>query len=315
MGIGEDGPEARMLDNIKAITVFAQVAERGSFRAGAAALGLSPSVVSHHVSSLEAEIGTALLHRSTRKLSLTPAGERLLERVQPLIASAQVAIEELSADSAAAVGPLRVTMPTPVAFGAVMPLLRRFAQENAGVALSLTIADGRQDLVAEGFDVALRMGWHEPGAMKSRVLYSAECVVVTSGEYLAGRPLPVRPADAASWDWVHHSAGPRTITLRHPVHGAEPAGRVDGGITTNSAIGVLQLVAAGAGVAKLPLSVAASAIGDGRLVALFPDWIPPRAEVRAFWSSSEPRSGLSRRLVDYLSAGLTGSTEMDVVAA
>lgn len=295
---------ARMLENIRAITVFAKVAERGSFRAGAAALGLSPSVASHHVSTLEAQVGTALLYRSTRRLSLTPAGEQLLERIQPLIATAETAIDELAATGADPSGPLTVTMPTPVAYGPVMPLLCAFRDRFPAVDLSIAIADGQQDMVGDGVDVALRMGWHEPGAMPSRLLYVAECVLVTSPAYLAGRELPKNPAELISWNWVHHNAGPRAITLRHPVHGAETTGNAAHGITTNAAVGVLQLILSGAGVAKLPLSVGQGALDDGRLVRLFPDWTPPRAEVRAFWPASAPRQALARRLVDFLVAAL-----------
>lgn len=305
----------RMLDNIRAITVFAKVVERGSFRAGAAALGLSPSVASHHVSSLEAQIGSALLYRSTRRLSLTPAGEQLLERIQPLIATAETAIDELAATGTDPAGPLHVAMPTPVAYGPLMPLLCRFRDRFPGVDLSVAIADGQQDMVADGVDVALRMGWHEPGAMPSRLLYVAECVLVTSPGYLATRTVPERPAALADWDWVHHIAGPRAITLRHPTRGAETIGNVPQGITTNAATGVLRLILNGAGVAKLPLSVAQEALNAGSLVQLFADWAPPRAEVRAFWPASAPRQALARRLIEFLAEGLAQATVDDAIAA
>jgi DNA-binding transcriptional LysR family regulator len=303
-----------MLDSIRAITVFAKVVECGSFRAGAAALGLSPSVASHHVSALEAQVGTALLYRSTRRLSLTRAGEQLLDRVQPLIAGAEVAIDELAANGAEPTGPLRVSMPTPVAFGPVMPLICEFRDRHPGVDLSILIADGQQDMVGDGVDVAIRMGWHEPGAMPSRFLYTAECVLVSSPTYLAVRDVPTRPGDLADWNWVHHSAGPRAITLRHPIHGAETGGDVPRGVVTDAAIGVLQLVTSGAGVAKLPLAVAQAALDDGSLVRLLPEWTPPRAEVRAFRPASAPRTGLSRRFIDALEIGLARS-EPDAIAA
>lgn len=290
----------RMLDNMRALTVFAKVVELGSFRAGAKALGLSPSVASHHISNLETQVGTALLYRSTRRLALTAAGEQLLERVQPLIQTAETALDELTASTGAVVGPLRLTMPTPIAFGPLMPIIARFRRDNPGIELAITVADGQQDMVGDGFDVALRMGWHEPGGMPSRRLYTEQCVLVTSPGYLDGRARPDGPQDLDDWDWVHHRSGPRQITLRHPRFGAAVAGNVAHGATVDAAIGVLRLVIAGAGVAKLPLCVARDSIAAGDVVWLLQDWTPPSAEVRAFWPASAPRQAAARRLVEYL---------------
>ena len=302
----------RMLDNIRALTVFAKVAELGSFRSGAKALGLSPSVASHHISNLETQVGTALLYRSTRRLALTAAGEQLLERVQPLIQTAETALDELTASTGAVVGPLRLTMPTPVAFGQLMPVIARFRTENPGIELAITIADGQQDMVKDGFDVALRMGWHEPGAMPSIRLYSEQCVLVTSPAYLSGRAMPDGPRALDDWDWVHHRAGPRQTTFRHPRYGAAVAGNIAHGATVDAAIGVLRLVIAGTGVAKLPLSIAKDSIASGELVRLLEDWTPPSADVRAFWPASAPRQAAARRLVEYLREGIARGSAVEV---
>ena len=127
------------------------------------------------------------------------------------------------------------------------------------------------------------------------------------------RPLPPDgPKALDDWDWVHHRAGPRQVTLRHPHLGAAVAGNVAHGATVDAAVGVLRLVIAGAGVAKLPLCMARDAIASGELVRLLPDWTAPSAEVRAFWPASAPRQAAARRFVEYLREGITRTRVAEV---
>ena len=303
----------RILDNIRSITVFVKVVECGSFRAGAATLGLSPSVASHHISNLETQLGTPLLYRSTRKLAMTPAGRRLLESAQDLVASSERTLGDLASEADATIGPLRVTLPTPVAFGPLLPLIWEFAERNSGVGLSVHVADGIQDLIVDGFDIAIRMGAPEPGAMKTRSLCTAECVLVCGTEYARSQPSPLRPSDLASWRWVRHTARPRVMQFHHPEHGIDSVGGTDT-VTTNAAIAILHLAIAGAGVATLPVAVARAAIDDGRLTVLLPDWQIPTPKIYAVWPPNSPRQGLTYRLVDFLSAQLAQSARSEALA-
>ena len=290
---------SRILDHVRAVTVFVKVVEEGSFRAGAAALGLSPSVASHHVTHLEAQVGSALLYRSTRRLSLTPAGEKLLASAGALVSSTERALDALTSEAKAVIGSLRVTMPTPVAFSPVLPLIWEFGSRNPGLQLSLHVFDGVQDLVAEGFDLAIRMGWREPSPMHSRLLHVARCVLIASPDYVHGKRPPERPSDLAEWNWIHFAERPASLTLRHPVHGAEPARGINV-VTSHAAVATLHLAIAGAGVAPLPESVARAALADGRLVEVLPEWSIGTPEVRAFWPASAPDHGVTVRLVDFL---------------
>ena len=276
-------------------------------------MGLTPSVASHHISSLEAQLGTPLLYRSTRKLALTPAGQRLFASAQELLATSEQTLGDLASEADATVGPLRVTMPTPVAFGRLLPLVWEFAEQNSGVGLSVHVADGVQDLIMDGFDVAIRMGAPEQGAMKTRSLCAAECVLVCSPHYAESRPVPHRPADLADWRWVRHTARPRVVEFRHPQHGVESVGGTDA-VTTNAAIAILHLAIAGAGVATLPLAVAEAALNDGRLMIVLPEWEPPRPQIYAVWPPNSPRQGLTRRLVDFLSERTARSSRTDQLA-
>ena len=298
----------RTLDHVRAATILAKVVECGSFRGGAEALGLSPSVASHHISTLEAELGAALLYRSTRRLALTPAGERLLASIAPLVASTELLLDEIALESGAQVGPLRVTMPTPVALGPVLPLIWAFAGQSPAIELSVRIADCREDLLAEGFDLAIRMGRPEPGSLQSRFLQVAECALVASPGLVAAMPPATTPVELADWRWVHHTARPRTLELNHPRHGAEQvtAKRV---ASANAALAVLQLAIAGAGVAALPLTVAGDALASGALVRVLPAWRLPLPDVAAFWPANTPPTALVSRLVDFLAEQLAGSTE------
>jgi DNA-binding transcriptional LysR family regulator len=297
----------RTLDHVRAVTILAKVVECGSFRGGAEALGLSPSVASHHISTLEAELGAALLYRSTRRQALTPAGERLLASIAPLVSSTELLLDEIALESGAQVGPIRVTMPTPVALGPVLPLIWAFVAQSKAIELSVHIADGREDLLSEGFDLAIRMGRHDPGSLQSRFLQVAECALVASPDLVAAMPPATAPADLSDWRWVHHTARLRTIELTHAKHGAEQvtAKRV---VSANAALAVLQLAIAGAGVAALPLTVAGDALASGALVRVLPAWHLPLPDVAAFWPANTPPTASVSRLVDFLSEQLGEST-------
>ncbi len=286
-------------EHIRSITLLVKVVQYGSFRAGADALGLSPSVVSEHISSLEAHVGTILLHRSTRKLTLTDAGERLVASAQPLIATTEHMLSALTDESREAVGVLRLTMPTPIAMSPILPAISEFAQKFPGADISIEVVDHVQDFVGEGFDAAFRMGSSTAGGLKRRHLFHARCCIVGSPSYVATMPSPRKPDDLSSWQWVQHTARPSTVTLEHPAIGSETF-KTKTGITANAAIAVLQLVVAGAGLAKLPHFVASTALAEGSLVEVLPDWHLPSADVNAFWSPSAPNGSLTARLVEFI---------------
>lgn len=191
-----------MLDHLRPLAVFAKVVELGSFRAAAKALGLSHSVVSHHVSQLEQMLGSTLLYRTTRRLSLTQQGERLFASAAAMLQAAESGLDEIAGGSRQPIGLLRVTVPAVLAAAHLVDDVAAFAELYPRVQLALNFSDTRRDLVSEGIDIAIRMGRLEDSSLKSRKLAVIPDALFASPSYVARHPRPRRPADLAQWDWL-----------------------------------------------------------------------------------------------------------------
>lgn len=289
-----------MLDALRPLAVFAKTVETGSFRAAAAALGLSPSVVSHHVARLEARLGAALLYRSTRRLAPTRAGERLIGAARDMVAAAESGLDALAGEARRPAGRLVVTAPAVLTAGAFVDDLAAFAADHPGVALDVTFTDARQDVIAGGIDLAIRMGRMADSSLKSVALGAARRVLVASPSYLAGRKKPRRPADLAAWDWLHLAPVPRRLVFRRA--GASVAVEYAPRLTADSAIALFRLAEAGLGLATGPDFLAAPAFRARRLVPVLPGWSLGAIGIHAVWPPQAPRLGLTRRLVDFLVA-------------
>jgi DNA-binding transcriptional LysR family regulator len=159
--------EAITLEQLQA---FVRVVEHGSFARAAEGLGVQASAVSRRVAALEAQLGVPLLQRTTRRLSLTTAGQELLERAGPAVAALLEAADEVRRADSALVGPIRVAVPGALGRRRIAPALFAFAQAHPGVQLDLRVSDARLDLVAERIDLAVRIGKQSEPGLVTRVL-------------------------------------------------------------------------------------------------------------------------------------------------
>lgn len=287
------------MDEYRSLAVFTAVHDAGSFSAAGRRLKLSTSVVSHHVSKLEAKVGASLFFRSTRSLSLTPEGEAILPAARAMVASAQDALDILAKTNEQLVGALRVTLP---ALGDRNPLNRailRFAGEHPMVAVSIHNSDQQVDLVKEGFDLAIRLGVLRDSALKSKRIGTFSRKVVASPDYLAKRPQIKSLTDLQKCDFIAMAMLPDAITLVrkgeqvsfHPEHV-----RLEVHSVSAAKAGVLE----GLGVQHLPDSDVDIEIADGRLVEVLPEWSPPDLGIYAVWPDSGPQKKLTRELIDFL---------------
>jgi DNA-binding transcriptional LysR family regulator len=293
-----------MLHALRPLAVFAKTVEAGSFRAAAAQLGLAPSVVSHHVAGLEARLGEALLYRSTRRLTLTRAGERLIGPARDMVAAAEDGLDAVAGRARQPIGALRVTAPAVLAAGDTIGDLAAFARAHPGVALDLAFADARVDLVAAGIDLALRMGRLADSGLKTLRLGSVPRVLVAAPAYLAGRAPARHPRNLAAWDWLHLSPVPRHVVFRRAGAGAGAPVRVGFGprLAADSATALARLAEAGLGLAECPHYLVAEALARRRLAVVLPGWTLGGLDIHAVWHANAPRAGLVRRLVDFLKA-------------
>ena len=287
------------MDEYRSLAVFAAVHDAGSFSAAGRRLKLSTSVVSHHVSKLEAKVGASLFFRSTRSLSLTPEGEAILPAARAMVAAAKDALDVLAATNDQLVGALRVTLP---AFGDRSPLNRsilQFANEHPMVAVSIHNSDHQVDLVKEGFDLAIRLGVLRDSALKNKRIGTFGRKIVASPDYLAKRPPIKTLADLQNCDFIAMAMISDTVTLtcKDEQFSFQPENiRLEVHSMSSAKAAVLE----GLGIQHLPDSEVDIEIAEGRLVEVLPQWSPPDLGIYAVWPDSGPQKKLTRKLIEFL---------------
>jgi DNA-binding transcriptional LysR family regulator len=235
---------------------------------------VSKSIVSRRIARLEAELGARLLSRTTRGLSPTEAGLEFKARSERILADLEEAREAVAQQGAGVVGRLRVSLPFDFGLRHVTPVLTALACRHPRLDLDISYSDRRVDLVAEGFDAALRIGTLRDSSLVARRIAPVRSALVASPDYLARRGTPKKPADLAQHDMLIYSdryaaeltfaEGQRTVSVR-------PHGR----LRTDSGQALLNWAIAGLGVAELPTFMLADALESGALVPLLRDYDLP----------------------------------------
>ena len=193
------------MDRFEEMRVFAAVVDAGSFVGASDALAMSKAAVSRHVADLESRLGVRLLHRTTRKLSLTPEGEVFHARCRDLLSGVDEAEAEITSKSGEASGLLRINVPFSFGLLHLAPLWVEFMAQHPKVTLDVTLADRVVDLVEEGFDMAVRIARLPNSSLVSRQLTSTRLVLCASPAYLEARGVPTHPSDLASHDVLAYS--------------------------------------------------------------------------------------------------------------
>ncbi|WP_409461270.1 LysR family transcriptional regulator [Stenotrophomonas maltophilia] len=181
---------SRKFDYLGDVEVFLAVVEHGSFTAGAVALSTTPSVLSRAVTRLEARLGRQLLQRTTRRVGLTDAGRLYLEQVRTAFGLLDDAERDVLAQDGALAGRVRLSVPTTYGHYRLPPVLARFAQQYPQVQVELNITNRNVDLVAEGFDLAIRLGQLPDSGLVARKLEDAPLLLVAAPDYLQRRGTP-----------------------------------------------------------------------------------------------------------------------------
>lgn len=295
-----------MTDRWLEIEVFTRVAESGSFSRAAQALGLSQPSTSRIVTGLEARLGVKLLLRTTRSVALTEAGAAFLDKARQAAADLQDA-----EDAARGIDSLRGTLrlAVPIAYGtlAVIPALPDFLERYPELRVEISMRDERQNLVAAGVDMAIRMGTLEDSTFGARRIASVPRVLVASPTYIAKRGLPEAPEDLALHDaLLHEQSYPAKSALKLIKSGVEQRVTLHGRVKIDAAPGVLAAAVAGLGVANVTTLMAAEHLRNGSLIHLLPDYeLEPLLAFAVFPSGPKPSAkvrALVAHLIDVLGA-------------
>jgi DNA-binding transcriptional LysR family regulator len=285
------------LDSLRGLYVFAHVAQTLSFSRAAELLNITKSAVSKHVAQLEQQLGVQLIVRTTRRLVLTEAGERVQASTERMASDVEAAQDAALAHSSRIAGTLRVTAPAALGRNYLMPVVQAFIERHPDVRFELLIGDDYVDLMAERIDVALRVGKLSESSFISRRIARVEIFVVAAPRYLERHSAPRTPHDLDGHEWVMHGLagdqhnrttlrrGKRSVTLQ-----------MRGRVACNDGPTNLAGCVAGLGALVVPDFEVAGDIHSGALVRLLPGWraddvalhlvFPPRrhvlARVRAF---------------------------------
>lgn len=283
--------------------MFVRAAESGSFSRAARELGLSQPSVSRIIGELEARLGVTLLLRTTRRITATDAGALFLDRAREILAE----IEDAE-DAARGVDSLRgiIRLALPVVYGTreIIPRLPKFLGLHPLLRVEMAVSDARQDLVAEGADVALRLGELDDSGFGARKLQTLERMTVASPAYLKARGTPKTPADLASHDCIFGPGNFGRDSWSFNRDGTEISIDVHGRIYTNSGPGAFASVMAGLGIAMVSTVMAGPEVKAGLLVPLLRSYKLTPVDVHAVFPGGPRPSIKVRALVDFLAQEL-----------
>jgi DNA-binding transcriptional LysR family regulator len=294
------------------LRAFVAVAETLNFSRAAEKLGVSSSALSQMVRGLEERVGIRLLHRTTRSVSLTQAGEQLLQRVRPALQEIGVAIEQTSELRARPAGVVRIHCFRSAADLCLRPLLRTFHEAYPDVVLDLTLDDEVVDVVAGGYDAAIRIGEViEQDMIAIKLGPELRQIAVASPDYLARRGTPGHPHDLVShscirWRWPGHET---TYKWEFLENGKWFEVAVDGPIITNAKDFALQAAIDGLGIAFSTQQMIAPHVAAGRLVPLLEPWSAPFPGYYLCYPAQRQMAPPLRAFIDALRSKMSESTD------
>lgn len=260
------------MDDLRRMAVFASVVQHGSMTGAARVLGMSPSAVSQQVRLLEREGGVTLLHRSTRKLALTEAGQRYHAQCAAMCAAADQARAELAASRDAPSGELRLS--APVGFARhVAPALGQLLAQHPALRLRLLVDDAAIDLISARVDLAVRFGRLADSTWAARRLGALQWWLCASPDWIAQHGAPDTPDALLAHTWLGFArAGGGLLLELHGPDGTTRSLRVEPRIASNNQLSIQQMCEAGLGLALMGSMDVHDALAQRRLVRLLPQW-------------------------------------------
>ncbi|MFH6599822.1 LysR substrate-binding domain-containing protein [Ectopseudomonas khazarica] len=289
------------MDRLTALAVFRQVVERGSFAAAARHLKLSAAAVSKNIGELEAHLAVRLLNRTTRSMSLTEAGQRYYEQVSRILDDLQQADSSLGELQATPSGTLRVSAPMSFSLVCLADAIPRFLARYPELTLDLQLDDRRVDMIAEGFDLAVRGSDRlEDSSLVARPLLTLRHVLCAAPQYLRRHGTPQVPEDLQALECVQFSlsghAREWVFQRGEQVHRLEVCGRY----SVNSSLALCAALRAGHGISLVPEIYVRDDLAQGRLQPLLEDWQMMQTQLYAIYPSRRQLQAKVRVFIDFL---------------
>lgn len=289
------------MDRFNELNAFIAVVEIGGFSAAARKIGESQSGVSKAINALEKRLGVALLHRSTRKVTLTDQGQRYYERIKPLVDEMQVADSELTSSSLDVSGLVRIAAPSTFGRLHVLPLIPELLSRHPGLRVDLVLSDTVRDMVEDRIDLAIRVSSvNDPDSVVRRVA-DTSLVCAGSRRYFAQHRIPKTPAELADHNCLIYGD-----MMEWPFRGAE--GRfnvpVSGNLSSNSAETILAGVLAGVGIGMFHRASLVAEFQHPDVITVLDDFIDEPRDVSLVWPKRRFVPTRVRRATDFFAVAL-----------
>lgn len=295
-----------MLYNWEGIAEFVTVAETQSFTLAAKKLGISTAHVSRQVSDLESRLATKLLQRTTRKVSITEAGSLYYQRCRQLLDGLQDAEQAISGLHSTPTGKLKITAPITYGELVLAPLINNFIIQHPELNVELHLSNQKMDLVADGYDLAIRQGQLEDSSMMAKRLASRTLFICAAPTYIARYGQPNKPAELNQHNCLQGSLD----HWRVQVQGKTRSIHIHGNLRCNSGRALVDAALKGLGIVQLPGEYVRSHILKGQLVALLEDYCAPDEGVWAIYPHNKHLLPKVRILIDYLDQELSGKSNL-----
>lgn len=291
------------METLANLESFVRSAESGSFSAAARRLALTPAAVSRNVAMLERNLKVRLFHRSTRKLTLTEAGEAFLSAIGGNLESLQNAIASVSADDGQPAGVLKISLPPTVGMSHILPLLPDFLQRYPRIKPEWHFENRAVDLIAEGYDAAIGGGFELAPGMIARTLAPAHIIAVASPAYLARCTAPADPSGLIELDGIVmrslKSGRIRTWNMRD-AQGNQVAALMRETLVVNDPAALREAVQLGLGVAMLAVPDVLAGLESGELVRVLPRWWADAGAISLYYASRDLLPGKTRVFIDFV---------------
>jgi DNA-binding transcriptional LysR family regulator len=289
------------LPDFEGLAIFAKVVELRSFAAASAELALSKATVSKAVSRLEDRLGARLFNRTSRRLALTDAGQRLSERAARLLADGEAAENEALSQSVAPRGLVRLAVPMTFGVKAVAPILPEFLEQYPEVSVDLHLSDAMVDLIGEGFDAGLRIASLPDSSLIARRLCAMPRYTVAAPSYLKRHGRPTHPMHLAQ----HRCLAYTNLSTPNVWHYTNAAGeqasvRLAGQLRVNNGEALIPALVAGLGIADLPDFIVGEAIASGKVEIILKGWKQAEGAVHLVMPPGGPRPARVEVLSEFL---------------